>query len=113
MKKIFLFFTALASTFIFCSCTTVTEDLGDAYANMDIKFHNKDYMEDQELHVPHGVNEERFEKREICFYLEPGDEERIKKFSSITKEDIIRVSKKVSLHTILTLENKEEDHEEN
>mgnify|MGYP005962565133 CR=1 FL=1 len=62
MKKIFLFFTALASTFIFCSCTTVTEDLGDAYANMDIKFHNKDYMEDQELRVPHGVNEKRFEK---------------------------------------------------
>ena len=63
MKKIFLFFTALASTFIFCSCTTVTEDLGDAYASMDIKFHNKDYMEDQELRVPHGVNEKRFEKR--------------------------------------------------
>lgn len=62
MKKIFLFFTALASTFIFCSCTTVTEDLGDAYANMGIKFHNKDYMEDQELRVPNGVNEKRFEK---------------------------------------------------
>lgn len=62
MKKIFLLFTALASTFIFCSCTTVTEDLGDAYANMDIKFHNKDYMEDQELRVPNGVNEKRFEK---------------------------------------------------
>lgn len=41
------------------------------------------------------------------------DEERIEKFSSITKEDIIKVSKKVSLHTILTLENKEEEHEEN
>ena len=27
-------------------------------------------------------NEERFEKREICFYLEPGDEERIKKFGN-------------------------------
>jgi len=39
--------------------------------------------------------------------------ERIEKFDSITKEDIIKVSKKVSLHTILTLENKEEEHEEN
>ena len=40
-------------------------------------------------------------------------EERINNFSKITKEDIVKVSKKVSLHTILTLENKEEEHEEN
>lgn len=39
-------------------------------------------------------------------------EERIKNFSKITKEDIIKVSKKVSLHTILTLE-KEEENENN
>ena len=39
--------------------------------------------------------------------------DRIKNFSKITKEDIIKVSKKVNLHTILTLENKEDDHEEN
>ena len=39
-------------------------------------------------------------------------EERIKNFSKITKEDIIKVSKKVSLHTVLTLEDKEEEHEE-
>lgn len=39
-------------------------------------------------------------------------EERINNFSKITKEDIIKVSKKVSLHTILTLEDKEEEHEE-
>lgn len=38
--------------------------------------------------------------------------DRIKNFSKITKEDIIKVSKKVNLHTILTLENKEDDHEE-
>lgn len=38
--------------------------------------------------------------------------DRIKNFSRITKEDIIKVSKKVNLHTILTLENKEDDHEE-
>ena len=38
--------------------------------------------------------------------------DRIKNFSKITKEDIIKVSKKVNLHTILTLENKEGDHEE-
>lgn len=41
------------------------------------------------------------------------EEERIKKFNEITKEDIIKVSKKVSLHTILTLEKGEEEHEEN
>lgn len=40
-------------------------------------------------------------------------EERIQKFTSITKEDIVKVSKKVSLHTILTLENKEEEDGEN
>lgn len=39
-------------------------------------------------------------------------EERIKNFNKVTKEDIIKVSKKVSLHTILTLEDKEEEHEE-
>ena len=39
-------------------------------------------------------------------------EERINNFSKITKEDIVKVSKKVSLHTILTLEDKEEEHEE-
>lgn len=39
-------------------------------------------------------------------------EKRIKNFSKITKEDIIKVSKKVSLHTILTLE-KEEENENN
>lgn len=62
MKKMLVFLGAIASTFIFCSCTTVTEDLGDAYSDMDIKFHNKDYMEDQLLRVPNGVNEARFEK---------------------------------------------------
>jgi len=41
------------------------------------------------------------------------EEERIEKIKEITKEDIIKVSKKISLHTILTLENKEEEHEEN
>ena len=40
------------------------------------------------------------------------DEERIEKFSKVTKEDIIKVSKKISLHTVLTLEPKEEEHEE-
>ena len=38
--------------------------------------------------------------------------DRIKNFSKITKEDIIKVSKKVKLHTILTLENKEDEQEE-
>lgn len=37
----------------------------------------------------------------------PSKEERIENINKITKEDIIKVSKKVSLHTILTLENKE------
>ena len=34
---------------------------------------------------------------------------RIEKFSNITKEDIVSVSKKVNLHTILTLEKENED----
>lgn len=37
---------------------------------------------------------------------------RIDNFAKLTKEDIVKVSKKVSLHTILTLENKEEEHGE-
>lgn len=40
------------------------------------------------------------------------EEVRIEKFAGLTKEDIIKVSKKVSLHTILTLENKEEENGE-
>ena len=39
-------------------------------------------------------------------------EDRIKKFNEITKQDIINVSKKVSIYNILTLEkgdNNEED----
>lgn len=39
------------------------------------------------------------------------NEIRIKKFSDLTKEDIVKVSKKVNIHTILTLE-KGEEHEE-
>lgn len=37
----------------------------------------------------------------------PCEEERIENINKITKNDIIKVSKKVSLHTILTLESKE------
>lgn len=40
------------------------------------------------------------------------DEERIENFGKVTKEDIIKVSKKVTLHTVLTLEPKEEEHGE-
>lgn len=39
----------------------------------------------------------------------PDEEERIENINKITKNDIIKVSKKVSLHTILTLESKEEE----
>ena len=41
------------------------------------------------------------------------DEERIEMFNKITKDDIIKVSKKVSLHTILTVEPKGGENEEN
>ena len=41
------------------------------------------------------------------------EKERIEKFSKITKKDIISVSKKVKMHTILTLENKEDENEKN
>ena len=40
------------------------------------------------------------------------DEERIEGFNKVTKEDIIKVSKKVSFHTILTLEAKEGENGE-
>ncbi len=40
------------------------------------------------------------------------DEERIEAFNRVTKEEIIKVSKKVTLHTVLTLEPKEDEHEE-
>lgn len=40
------------------------------------------------------------------------EETRIEKFAKLTKEDIIKVSKKVNIHTILTLEKKEEEHGE-
>lgn len=40
------------------------------------------------------------------------EEVRIEKFQNLRKEDIIKVSKKVSLHTILTLEKKEEQNGE-
>lgn len=35
----------------------------------------------------------------------PSNEERIENFKKVTKEDIIKISKKVNLHTIYTLEN--------
>jgi len=40
------------------------------------------------------------------------DHVRIDKFSTLTREDIIKVSKKVSLHTVLTLEKGEEHGED-
>ena len=40
------------------------------------------------------------------------DEERIEAFNRVTKDEIIKVSKKVTLHTVLTLEPKEDEHEE-
>ena len=46
-----------------CSCTTVTDDTGDAYADMNIKFHNKSYMKDLDgVKNPNGVNEKRLGK---------------------------------------------------
>ena len=40
------------------------------------------------------------------------EEVRIEKFNKITKDDIVKVSKKVSLHTILTLEKEGQEHGE-
>ena len=40
------------------------------------------------------------------------DEERIEAFNRVTKDEIIKVSKKVTLHTVLTLEPKEDEHGE-
>lgn len=62
MKNFFMLIFALGTTLLLCSCTTVTKDVGNAYADMNIAFCNKDFMEDQELRVPNGINEKRFEK---------------------------------------------------
>lgn len=40
------------------------------------------------------------------------DEERIEAFNRVTKDEIIKVSKKVTLYTVLTLEPKEDEHGE-
>jgi len=45
-----------------CTSTTVTSEINDAYANMDIQFHNKEYMEEHPLKVPSGINEAYFNK---------------------------------------------------
>ena len=37
---------------------------------------------------------------------------RIEKFSKLTKEDIVKISKKINLHTVLTLEKKGDEHGE-
>ena len=62
MKKIIYPVMGIFSALILCSCTTVTDDAGDAYADMNITFHNKEYMEARALKVPNGVNEQRLEK---------------------------------------------------
>lgn len=59
---------------------------------------------------PMGIINSHFSK---VLVAADSNEERIEKFKNITKEEIIKVSKKVNLHTILTLENKEEEHGEN
>jgi hypothetical protein len=62
MNKMFVLVCAFASVFWLCSCTTVTDDAGDAYADMNLSFHNKKFMEKQTIKVPNGVNETRLEK---------------------------------------------------
>lgn len=63
MKNIIFSVFGLVFTLILCSCTTVTDDVGDAYADMNIKFHNKAYMEDLDgVKTPNGVNEQRLGK---------------------------------------------------
>ena len=63
MKNIAFSVLGLMFALILCSCTTVTDDAGDAYADMNIKFHNKAYMEDLDgVKTPNGVNEQRLGK---------------------------------------------------
>ena len=62
MNRFFLTLFALASAFLFISCTTVTDDLGDAYKDMKITFHDKKFMKKGDMKVPDGVNEKRFDK---------------------------------------------------
>ena len=52
----------LGTALLLCACTTVTEDAGDAYGDMNISFHDREYMEEQAMRVPNGVNEQRLGK---------------------------------------------------
>ena len=63
MKKTVFPVLLFGLALLFCSCTTVTDDTGNAYADMDINFHNKAYMEELPgVKVPNGVNEARLGK---------------------------------------------------
>ena len=61
------------------------------------------------LDNPNGIINEYYAKQLVDSEL---FEERINKFNEVTKQDIINVSKKVSIYSILTLE-KGEDNEDN
>lgn len=62
MNRFFLTLFALASAFLVTACTTVTDDFGDAYKDMNITFHDKKFMKKGDMKVPDGVNEKRFNK---------------------------------------------------
>ncbi len=62
MKRFFLFLLVSAITFLIISCISVSDNVGNAFAEMDIVFHDKKYMKSQDLKVPDGVNEKRFNK---------------------------------------------------
>lgn len=62
MKRFSLILFAQAIALLIISCISVSDDVGNAFAEMDIVFHTKKYMKDQDLKVPDGVNETRFSK---------------------------------------------------
>lgn len=60
---------------ILCSCsTTVTEDEGNAYADMNIVFHDKKYMKNQDLKIPNGIDEERMGTLPFAFAFKLDEE---------------------------------------
>lgn len=64
MQKFLFFLVALCVALFMSACSSfeVTRELADAYSEMAIQYHDQKYMEEQELKVPDGVNEKRFEK---------------------------------------------------
>ena len=78
MKKIICFIHSICAAFIFSACSSFepTRNLEEALADVEagIEYHNREYMEEQPLKVPDGVNVERLGNLKFLFAFEQGRE---------------------------------------